>query len=138
MAGTTPARSAVPIASAHVKSRIRPSGAGAHRERVVRRRKESEQRIGAPTRDEEAEAGAGGREHEALSQQQSDDLRTIAPDRQAQRDLTLSCGAAGDEQVGDVGADDEQHAAGDRHQNQQRLGDLRPKTRVSARRIVHA
>ena len=40
-------------------------------------------------------------------------------------------GAAGNQQVRDVGADDQQHPGGDAHQDQERLGDPLPQPRVS-------
>ena len=82
-----------------------------------------EQQARAPRGEHEPQHGPGDREQKTLDQQQTNDLPAAGTHRHAQRQLTLPRRAPRDEQIGDVGADDEQHAAGDRHQDQQRLGD---------------
>ena len=75
----------------------------------------------ARTRPAEA---AGDGQHRGLGDQQPRQPRTARAERAPERQLALAGGAAGDQQVGDVGAGDQQHAGGDRHQDAQRRGEL--------------
>ena len=62
------------------------------------------------------------------------ELPARRPDGEPQGKLALPRRSAGNQQVRDVGADDQQHAGGDGHQDQQRLGDALPQPRVSVSR----
>ena len=68
---------------------------------------------------------------EAFHEQQPDELPARRPDGEPQGKLALPRRSAGNQQVRDVGADDQQHAGGDGHQDQERLGDALPQPRVS-------
>ena len=59
-------------------------------------------------RDGDAADAAGQREHDALGEQLADDAPTAGADRQPHADLALARGAAREQQVGDVGARDQQ------------------------------
>ena len=96
----------------------------------------AEQRVGTPAGDQQPGGSADGRKDQALDQQQARDLPAAAAEGESQRHLAAPRGAARDQQVGDVGTDDQKDAGGDRHQDEQRLADRRPQARVPLRRIV--
>ena len=56
--------------------------------------------------------------------QQPGQAAATGAERPAQRQLALTSGATGDQQVGDVGAGDQQHAGGDGHEDRQRRRQL--------------
>ena len=60
---------------------------------------------------DQAEHAAGQRQHDALGEQLADDAAARAADRGADRDLAPASGRAHEQQVGDVGAGDEQDEA---------------------------
>ena len=63
---------------------------------------------------------AGERQQHAFGQQLADDAAAAGADRGADRDLALPAGGADQQQVGDVGAGDQQHEADRAEQHQQR------------------
>ena len=75
--------------------------------------------ISRPTR------AAGERDDETLDQQLLDDAPPAGAEREADGDLALTRRGARDQQVGDVGAGDQQHAADHRHQHPQRPASAR-------------
>ena len=108
-AGTRPKITALARVSATAKTSTAPStrawkmrgrrGGPRHREQLRR-----------PTGDRNAADGAGGREHEAFGQQLADDPPSARAERGAHGELARAARAAGQQEVGDVGARDEQHA----------------------------
>ncbi len=70
------------------------------------------------------------REHEALGQQLTHQAPAARPERGPDRHLARSQRAARQQQVGQVGAADQQHGAHRGHQHQQREPQLRPDTAI--------
>ena len=70
-----------------------------------------EQRLKTPGRDEHAAGRAGPRERDALDEQLPHEPETAGAERRPHRQLALPRRRARQEQVGDVGAGDEQHEA---------------------------
>ena len=66
------------------------------------------------------ENSAGAGEQQALHQKLAYDAEASGAEGQPDCDLPLPCGRARDQQAGDVGARDQQHAAGDGHQHPER------------------
>ena len=62
---------------------------------------------------EESREAAEGGQHARLHQELPDELATARPERQPHRHLSLACGSARQQQVGDVRAGDDQHEGGD-------------------------
>ena len=72
---------------------------------------EREQGIESPARDEQAGRAAAEREEHAFGQQLPNESKTARPERGANRKLAMPRGRAGEEEIGDVRAGDEEHAA---------------------------
>ena len=71
------------------------------------------QQLLAPVADEDAERAAHRREQQALGQQLANQTPARRAERQPDRDLLLPRRRAREQQVGDVGADDQQHQRDD-------------------------
>ena len=76
----------------------------------------------APPREQQSGAGAQRHQHEAFGQQLADQPAAARANREPHRHLVLPRGGAGEQQVGDIGAADEEHDADDRHDDHQRIG----------------
>ena len=76
--------------------------------------------IERPLRDEQAGDRAERGEHDRLGEQLRDQLAAVRADRQPHRHFRGAAGAAHEQQVGNVGARDQQHRAGDDEQDRQR------------------
>ena len=87
-----------------------------------------EQPTGAP-REQDGDCGAHQRQQAALDHELTHDASAARADSQSDRDLTLPCGCAGQQQAGDVRGRDEQHEHRDRHQQEQRPHIQRPEIR---------
>ena len=74
-----------------------------------------------PLRDQQPDQPADRRQDQRLGQQLPDQLRAVGADRQAHGHFTAAPSGAGQQQVGDVGARDQQHQAGHAEQHLQRL-----------------
>ena len=77
---------------------------------------------------------AGRRQHQALDQQLTHDAAARRAERQPQRHLALTRGAARQQQIRDVRARNQQHAGDDRHQHPQRPPQLSAHRRIPSRR----
>ncbi len=93
------------------------------RNRDGERRLEPAERARCPGGEQDAADRAGGREHQALGEKLPDESRTTAAEREAHRHLTPPRRPAREQQVGQVGAADRQHQAGDSHEQREELGD---------------
>ena len=87
-------------------------------------------RIAAPTR--HSQRAADRREHQALGQELADDAPPAGAQRRPYRQLTRAYRRACQEQVGHVGAADEQHEADDAEEQHRRQAEL-----AADQRIVH-
>ena len=76
----------------------------------------------APPREQQSGSGSQRHQHDAFGQQLADQPAAARANRQPHRHLVLPRRGAGEQQVGDIGAADEQHDADDRHHDHQRLG----------------
>ena len=74
----------------------------------------------AHVRQQQSDQAAGDGEHQALGQQLADDAPAAGAERGADGDFLLARERAGEEQVGDVGARDEEHEGHRRHEHQER------------------
>ena len=111
----------------------RQDGGGACREppRRIDHRKRLEERDAAVSDDNRGQS-AGGGEHERFGQHLASEPATAATERGANRDFPLSIAAAREQQIGDVGAGDQQHEDDGSEEDEQR----RPHRRDQL--IVHA
>ena len=80
------------------------------------RQQKAESRGGAPG-NENAEESAGGAQHDALGEQQPDHAGAGGADGGADGDFSFARHRAGEKQVGDIGADDQQNASDRAHQD---------------------
>ena len=94
-------------------------GIEAHRQPGARH-DQAEQEAQDPARHEQAERAPEQRQEQALREQLPHQAATAGAEGEADRDLPLPARGAGQEQVADVGAGDQQHQADDRHQDRQR------------------
>ncbi len=81
--------------------------------------REREKQAGRRHGDQETGDAPGNREHEALEQRLRDDLPSARAERQPQGDLSAARRGTGQEQVGDVGARDQEDQRADRQQDLQ-------------------
>ncbi len=88
------------------------SGAGQHRNQERR----------APPREQQSGCRAQRHQHDAFGEQLTDQSAAAGANREPDRDLVLPGRRAGEQQVGDIRAADEEHDADDPHHDQQRLG----------------
>ena len=85
----------------------------------------------APPREQQSGSGSQRHQHDAFGQQLADQPAATRANREPHRHLVLPRGGAGEQQVGHIGAADEQYDADDRHHDHQRL-------RVGAAQLVRA
>ena len=109
-----------------------PEGEGEHAqvrsggERKVRGiGKQTEEGAAGPPGEENSDGAAGDRENEAFGNQLAHQQEAAGAHGKADRDLFLPADGAGEQQVGDIGAGDQQQQADDAEQDQQRIGKLR-------------
>ena len=76
----------------------------------------------APPREQQSGSGSERHQHDAFGQQLADQPAATRANREPHRHLVLPRGGAGEQQVGHIGAADEEHDADDRHDDHQRLG----------------
>ena len=88
------------------------SGAGQHGNQERR----------APPREQQSGGCAEQHEHDAFGEQLTDQSAAAGADREPDRDLVLPGRRAGQQQVGNVRAPDEENDTDDPHHDQQRLG----------------
>ena len=110
-AGSRPKTMPVTSVTVKAKPRIAQVGRRLDQQRAAFGRDEREQRPGEEHRQRDADDAAEEREDQALDQELADQLTARGADREPDRDLPLAQEAAGDEQVGDVAAGDQQHEA---------------------------
>ena len=104
---------------------------------VVRgRRQLPHEQAAEPAGEEEPEDGAQSREHEALAEQLPRQPGARGAERQAYAQLVAPRRRAREQQVGDVGAGDEQHEADDDHQRGERPLIASAQSRAAGRRRV--
>ena len=123
MAGTSPKRMPVSRETPSVKSSTRQSRPTEAPFLPTQRQiggADGEQRANADVADNEAEDAAGEGEHEALGEQLANDAGATSAHGGADGELALAAGGTDQEQVGDIGAGDEQNEADGSEQNQQR------------------
>ena len=108
-AGAAPNR--MPVTSASVNANARTAGAGVVSigRNVDPGERERQQQARRADRDDEAGDAAGDREEDALDQRLRHDLPARRADREPDRRLRPPRHGAREQQVGDVGARDEQH-----------------------------
>ena len=82
--------------------------------------KQAEQQVAAPDREAQADHAAGEAEQHALDEQLPDEPQAPGAERQADGDLPLAGGRAGDEQARDVAARDQQQHDHHREQHVER------------------
>ena len=99
---------------------MRPSAVTSDRERHVGRGERRDQERHAPPGEHQADGAAGDGEEQRFGQHQPRQPGPAGAERHAQGQLALPRHAASDQQVGDVGAGDQQHAERHRHQQPQR------------------
>ena len=118
-AGTTPHRTAVanPAATANVEHE-RIDGDRVEARQVSRAERHQQPHAGA--REQQADHGSGERDRQALGEHLPHQLRTAGANRRADGELAAARRGADDEQVGDVGARDQQHEGNRAHQRQDR------------------
>ena len=86
--------------------------------------RESQQGGHAPARQEDAAQAACQRHESALGEQLPDEPRAAGAERRAHRDLALPAGRAGQQQIRDVGAGDQQHEPDGARKDRQRPPDV--------------
>ena len=74
--------------------------------------------------EKQSERAAGDREHDGLGEDRPDDARAAGPEGRAHRDLLAPRDRAGENEVGDVGARDQEHEAHGPEQDEQRRPDV--------------
>ncbi len=77
-----------------------------------------------PTRQQEADEAAQRREDDVLDQQLADEPPSAGAECQAHRELRQPRRRAGEHEVGDIGAGNQQDDRDDRHQDEERLREL--------------
>ena len=88
---------------------------------------------GREDREQQAERGAAEREHEAFGQQLADQARARRAERGPHRDLRLTRGGAGEQQVREIRARDQQDRADRREQQEQRRAEASADVRLQRR-----
>ena len=101
------------------------------------RRRQREERRHAPARDDGTAEAGGERQHHALGEELADQAAASGADRRAHDDLAAARRGARQQQIGDVGAGDEQHEAHRAEQHEQRLP-RRADDGLMERRDAHA
>ena len=120
-AGASPNSTHVRSASALVKPSTRQSVLQVHEQAIGVGGEERDEARAQPVREHRARRGAGHGQQHALRHQLPHDASARRADGQPHRDLALARGGAGEHQVGQVGAGDEQHQRGHAEQDPQRL-----------------
>ena len=77
--------------------------------RRQRRRHEPRQHLKTPARDDQAGRATRDGQHETFADQLSDHAAPACPERETHGDFTAPSRSTREEQVGDVGAGDEEH-----------------------------
>ena len=96
--------------------------------------REGQQRVCRPARQQHAQRAAQQKQQHALDEHLPDEARPAGPERRSDDALPRSRHGARQQQVGDVGARDEQHEAdGAEHQQQSLVGLGDPSTRSTCR-----
>ncbi len=85
---------------------------------------QSEESAARPPREENSDGAPGEREYQAFRNQLPHQQETAGAHGQADRDLLLPAHGARQQQVGNVGAGDEQQHADDPEQDEERIGEL--------------
>ena len=124
---TMPVRSVRP----NVKARMRASGDGLTSSGAPSTGMKAMQALRHHRRQPETDEAAGAGEQQALDEELAHELAARGAERQPHGDLALAHEAARDEQVGDVGAGDEQHQADHAHQHDERRREVVAQARVA-------
>src|SRR5262249_8070683 len=118
-AGISPKKTPVKIESAAVKASTRqskPTPVGARR----KFRRKSQQPLHSPFGQRQTQGAARHGQQQAFGQKLSDKAQPARAERRPHRDLSAARGRAAQQQVGDVGAGDQQDEANREHQRSQR------------------
>ena len=123
---------------AKVKARMRQSGSARISSGCVVGWNQPDQSTRHPDGEQQAQQAAGDREHQALDEQLPDELPARRAQRQPDRDLPLARKRARDEQVGHVGAGDQEDEADHAHQDDERRREVVPERGVADRGLLDA
>ena len=105
----------------HRDHQHRPVDAGLQRQGLIAVGEQRREQACAADRDRDPQCTADRRQHQAFSEQLTDQTKAPGADAEPHGDFALSCGRARQQQIGDIGARDRENQRDDRLQQVQRF-----------------